>query len=164
MVAVTMSSPVENRRTGINSATLKPIITDIQSGLDLEKYQNEHATYKFATAVRDGISGQEQERQETRNGLHVTGFYKYSDEAFMHYVSYVADENGFRIVKNEHVPLVQAKENWLSDIATVDQEAFGKRTHYSIQRVPVENTNTFVERFDTDYKGAPIFDMEEAEN
>lgn len=66
--------------------------------LDEEDFAR-NAQYSFASAVDDGIHDNSQIRQETRDGLKVTGTYAYSDGYFKRTVNYEADENGYRVVR-----------------------------------------------------------------
>lgn len=55
--------------------------------------------YQFSSHVQDHISDLMQERYEHRNGLNVEGSYSYSDGYVMRTVKYVADENGYRVLR-----------------------------------------------------------------
>lgn len=66
---------------------------------ELLRKQAENAHYSFGTSVRDGIMDHELFRQETRDGLKLSGTYSSSDGFYRHTVQYEADENGYRIVK-----------------------------------------------------------------
>ncbi|KAE8738922.1 Cuticle Protein CPR RR Unclassified 25 [Frankliniella occidentalis] len=48
---------------------------------------------------------EQQVRQETRDGLNLAGLYSYSDGFFRRTVHYEADENGYRVTKEEVEPL-----------------------------------------------------------
>lgn len=63
------------------------------------KKQAESAKYEFSSNVDDQISGNQHNRQETRDGVNVKGSYSYSDGYFKHTVHYIADDKGYRIVK-----------------------------------------------------------------
>lgn len=58
-----------------------------------------NAKYKFSTSQNDGISDLLHERTETRQDGKVTGSYTYSDGFLLKKVKYVADENGYRIIR-----------------------------------------------------------------
>lgn len=72
-----------------------------QEQFDAQKFreQAEHAKYSFKTAVSDSVNDNSHIRQESRDGLKVTGLYSYSDGYFKRTVHYAADENGYRVVK-----------------------------------------------------------------
>lgn len=61
--------------------------------------QAKSAKYQFASNVNDQISGNQHNREETRDGVNVKGSYSYSDGYFRHTVHYVADDKGYRVVK-----------------------------------------------------------------
>lgn len=61
--------------------------------------QAESAKYSFSSDVQDDINGNLHQRQETRDGTKVTGSYTYEDGFFRRTVHYVADENGYRVIK-----------------------------------------------------------------
>lgn len=67
----------------------------------MEKKQNESAQYHFDSTVEDGINDGTIQRQEERNGTKVKGSYSYSDGYVRRKVYYEADENGYRVVKEE---------------------------------------------------------------
>lgn len=55
--------------------------------------------------MHDTINDHEHVRQETREGLALKGMYSYSDGFFRRTVHYVADEGGYRVVKEEIQPI-----------------------------------------------------------
>lgn len=57
------------------------------------------AKYYFSADVDDGISDLSQHRYEMRNGLDVKGYFSYSDGYQLRKVSYVADADGYRIIR-----------------------------------------------------------------
>ena len=65
----------------------------------IRKKQAENAKYSFQTSVTDTINDHQIVRQETRDGLKLTGVYSYSDGFYKRTVFYEADENGYRVVK-----------------------------------------------------------------
>ncbi|XP_052130513.1 glutactin, partial [Frankliniella occidentalis] len=67
--------------------------------------QAENAHYTFASAIDDKLTDNAQVRQETRDGLNLAGLYSYSDGFFRRTVHYEADENGYRVTKEEVEPL-----------------------------------------------------------
>ena len=60
------------------------------------------AKYYFSADVDDGISDLSQHRYEMRNGLDVKGYFSYSDGYQLRKVSYVADSDGYRIIRSVH--------------------------------------------------------------
>jgi hypothetical protein len=71
---------------------------------ELEK-QAKSAYYKFGTEVHDTINDHEHVRKEVREGLELTGMYSYSDGYFRRTVYYKADEDGYRVTKEEIQPV-----------------------------------------------------------
>ncbi|KAL7738243.1 hypothetical protein ACLKA6_006574 [Drosophila palustris] len=69
--------------------------------MEKEKEQNENAHYAYGSQVIDGINGGEMHREETRDGTKVTGSYSYNDGFVQRTVHYEADENGYRVVKED---------------------------------------------------------------
>lgn len=65
------------------------------------------AKYYFSADVDDGISDLSQHRYEMRNGLDVKGYFSYSDGYQLRKVSYVADSDGYRIVRYNSILLSQ---------------------------------------------------------
>ncbi|KAK9871993.1 hypothetical protein WA026_015238 [Henosepilachna vigintioctopunctata] len=68
---------------------------------DESKIQNQNAKYTFASDVKDTINGNVHQRHEQREGNKVTGMYTYEDGFFRRTVHYEADENGYRVVKED---------------------------------------------------------------
>ncbi|KAH8299418.1 hypothetical protein KR044_001285 [Drosophila immigrans] len=87
----------------VSVAFAAPLNDDIdqEEKLRLEKEQNESAQYAFGSQVRDGINDGEIQREETRDGTKVSGFYSYYDGFVKRKVHYEADENGYRVVKDD---------------------------------------------------------------
>lgn len=69
--------------------------------LELERQQNENAQYSFSSTINDDINDGSMDREETRDGKKVTGKYSYSDGFVRRTVHYEADENGYRVVKED---------------------------------------------------------------
>lgn len=65
----------------------------------LHEEQAKNAHYTFGTSIDDKINDHAIQRQETRDGLSLTGMYSYSDGFFRRTVHYRADEHGYRVVK-----------------------------------------------------------------
>lgn len=99
---VSDDAPPPRRGYAGHGGPKKPLSTEEDDEqLALEEEFNEaarSAKYSFASAVDDGIQDQSHIRQETRDGLKVTGTYAYSDGYFKRTVNYEADENGYRVV------------------------------------------------------------------
>lgn len=64
-----------------------------------EQKEAESAHYSFDSSIQDTINDHAITRSETRDGLALTGMYSYSDGFFKRTIHYVADENGYRVVK-----------------------------------------------------------------
>ncbi|XP_073833436.1 cuticular protein 51A [Musca autumnalis] len=82
------------------AAIAMPIEQD-EDKAELERIQNESAQYSFNSHIDDQINDGTIAREETRDGTKVTGMYSYSDGFVMRTVHYEADENGYRVVKEE---------------------------------------------------------------
>lgn len=67
----------------------------------MEEEQNKNAQYTFGSKVNDGINDGQIEREETRDGTKVAGSYSYRDGYVQRTVHYEADENGYRVVKED---------------------------------------------------------------
>lgn len=78
--------------------------TEPATSEELEE-QSRSAFYKFGTSVHDTINDHEHVRQEVREGLTLKGMYSYSDGFFRRSVHYEADEDGYRVVKEEIEPI-----------------------------------------------------------
>lgn len=61
--------------------------------------QNRSAKYAFNSVVSDTIFDNSHVREEVRDGLKLAGLYSYSDGFYKRTVHYVADENGYRVIK-----------------------------------------------------------------
>lgn len=62
-----------------------------------EEAKNAH--YSFSSSVQDSINDHAITRSESRDGLALKGMYSYSDGFFKRTVNYMADENGYRVIK-----------------------------------------------------------------
>ncbi|BFG03827.1 larval cuticle protein A3A [Drosophila madeirensis] len=69
--------------------------------LELERQQNESAQYSFNSNIDDQINDGSNSRTETRDGSTVQGSYSYTDGFVKRTVHYIADENGYRVLKDE---------------------------------------------------------------
>lgn len=99
----------------------------------LREEQARNAHYSFGTSIDDGINDHSIHRQETRNGLALRGMYSYSDGFYHRTIHYVADENGYRVTKEEIEPIgdgPQFNPNGTADVSTHDQH--NQNLHYSI--------------------------------
>merc|ERR1712083_49139 len=79
--------------------------TDDYNTEELTKEQNKNAKYSFGYRIQGEIKDGFMERQEEREGLAVRGQYSYSDGYFHHSVTYVADENGYRVTNMVSEPV-----------------------------------------------------------
>merc|ERR1712083_750196 len=79
--------------------------TDDYNTEELAKEQKKNAKYSFGYRIQDKIKDGFMERQEEREGLAVRGQYSYSDGYFHHSVTYVADENGYRVTNMVSEPV-----------------------------------------------------------
>ncbi|XP_017468520.1 PREDICTED: larval cuticle protein A3A [Rhagoletis zephyria] len=75
--------------------------TAAEEKAELERIQNESAQYSYGSNVQDNINDGAIQREETRDGTKVKGMYSYRDGYVMRTVHYEADENGYRVVKEE---------------------------------------------------------------
>ncbi|KAJ6646002.1 hypothetical protein Bhyg_01211, partial [Pseudolycoriella hygida] len=71
----------------------------------LLRKQAESAHYSFDSSIQDTINDHSISRQEVREGLALKGMYSYSDGFFKRTVHYEADENGYRVTKEEIDPI-----------------------------------------------------------
>ncbi|XP_016927780.1 uncharacterized protein Cpr51A isoform X1 [Drosophila suzukii] len=68
---------------------------------EYEKYQNENAQYAFNSKVDDKINDGQITRTEEREGGTVRGSYSYFDGFVKRKVEYIADKDGYRVLKDE---------------------------------------------------------------
>ncbi|KAG8224610.1 hypothetical protein J437_LFUL009173 [Ladona fulva] len=68
---------------------------------EIFREQARNAKYSFSSSVEDSLNDQMISKQETRDGLNVKGSYSYRDGYFERTIHYEADENGYRVVKEE---------------------------------------------------------------
>ncbi|XP_022192101.1 putative mediator of RNA polymerase II transcription subunit 26 [Nilaparvata lugens] len=99
---------------------------------EIHRHQAENAKYSFATAVNDGINDQQHIRQETRDGLKLSGLYSYSDGFYKRTIHYEADENGYRVINEEIEPIGNGPISDPSGTAEVSSDVGGASLRYSI--------------------------------
>ncbi|XP_017133137.1 uncharacterized protein LOC108149787 [Drosophila elegans] len=68
---------------------------------EMERYQNENAQYSFDSNVDDRINDGQIRREEQREGGTVRGSYSYFDGFVERRVEYIADKDGYRVLKDE---------------------------------------------------------------
>ncbi|KAH8400654.1 hypothetical protein KR009_000043 [Drosophila setifemur] len=68
---------------------------------ELERQQNESAQYSFNSNVDDKINDAQISRTEERQGGTVRGSYSYFDGFVQRTVEYIADKDGYRVLKDE---------------------------------------------------------------
>ncbi|XP_017094233.2 uncharacterized protein Cpr51A isoform X1 [Drosophila bipectinata] len=68
---------------------------------EAERYQNENAQYAFNSKVDDKINDGQITREEQREGGTVRGSYSYFDGFVQRRVEYIADKDGYRVLKDE---------------------------------------------------------------
>ncbi|XP_041450323.1 cuticle protein 21 [Drosophila obscura] len=78
-----------------------PIDQDEEDRLALEREQNENAQYSFNSNIDDQINDNQNTRTEERDGSTVRGSYSYQDGFVKRTVHYIADQNGYRVLKDE---------------------------------------------------------------
>ncbi|XP_064551869.1 larval cuticle protein A3A [Drosophila montana] len=88
LVSVAVAAPVEDQ-----------LNAEEQRALEAE--QNANAQYQFNSNIDDKINDGAITREESRDGTKVTGSYSYTDGFVKRTVHYEADENGYRVVKDE---------------------------------------------------------------
>lgn len=95
----------QNRKKVVGNSqvftTEKPRTTTEPATPEEIEEQSKSAYYKFGTSVHDTINDHEHVREEVREGLALKGMYSYSDGFFRRTVHYQADENGYRVLKEE---------------------------------------------------------------
>ncbi|XP_034244977.1 RNA polymerase II degradation factor 1 [Thrips palmi] len=94
--------------------------------------QAKNAQYTFASSVDDKLTDNSQLRQETRDGLNLAGLYSYSDGFFRRTVHYEADENGYRVVKEEVEPIGDGPQLNPNGAAEVQAQISGQNFGYRI--------------------------------
>ncbi|BES89040.1 Insect cuticle protein [Nesidiocoris tenuis] len=105
---------------------------DVDVELEAKK-QAESAKYSFASAVSDTVNDNSQVRKEVRDGLKVSGLYSYSDGFFKRTVFYEADENGYRVVKEESEPIGHGPEFHPDGEIEVNSQQSGSSLRYKIR-------------------------------
>ncbi|XP_033252227.1 uncharacterized protein LOC117191480 [Drosophila miranda] len=74
---------------------------DEEDRLELERQQNENAQYSFSSNIDDQINDNQNTRTEERDGGTVRGSYSYTDGFVKRTVHYIADKDGYRVLKDE---------------------------------------------------------------
>ncbi|XP_030387075.1 cuticle protein 21 [Scaptodrosophila lebanonensis] len=97
---------------------------------EMERIQNESAQYSFDSNIDDGINDGTLRREETRDGTKVTGSYSYSDGYVHRTVFYEADENGYRVIKEDTKEIGEGPQFNADGQADVEGSLIGK---YSIK-------------------------------
>lgn len=98
----------------------------------LREEQARNAHYSFGTSIDDRINDHSIHRQETRDGLALRGMYSYSDGFYHRTIHYVADENGYRVTKEEIEPIGDGPQYDPNGTADVSTQLHNKNLHYSI--------------------------------
>lgn len=101
MTTTTTETPIIKTEVPIIRTTTRPLTTTEPATEEELEEQAKSAYYKFGTSVHDSINDHEHVRSEVREGLALTGMYSYSDGFFRRTVYYKADEDGYRVVKEE---------------------------------------------------------------
>ncbi|PSN44750.1 hypothetical protein C0J52_10734 [Blattella germanica] len=94
--------------------------------------QAENAKYSFDAAITDNIMDHSHVRKESRDGLAVSGLYSYSDGYYKRTVHYRADENGYRVTKEEVEPIGEGPQVNLDGDAVVSTNVGGVDNKYRI--------------------------------
>lgn len=98
----------------------------------LREEQAKNAHYTFGTSIDDKINDHSIHRQETRDGLALHGMYSYSDGFFRRTIHYQADENGYRVVKEEIEPIGDGPQFNPNGTADVSANLHNNHLSYSI--------------------------------
>ncbi|XP_058464850.1 uncharacterized protein LOC131438692 [Malaya genurostris] len=93
------------RQDSVNSSVLVKKSERQQHDETLEEIQAKSAQYSYDSSINDSINDQTVTRQETRDGLALKGMYAYSDGFYKREVHYVADDKGYRVVKEIMIPI-----------------------------------------------------------
>ncbi|KAH8348167.1 hypothetical protein KR084_004953 [Drosophila pseudotakahashii] len=97
---------------------------------EYEKYQNENAQYSFNSNVDDKINDGQIKRTEEREGGTVRGSYSYFDGFVKRHVEYIADKDGYRVLKDEMEDVGNGPQFNPDGQADVEGSLIG---HYSIK-------------------------------
>lgn len=109
---------------------ISPEEAEEQEKLEFERAQNENAQYSFNSKVEDNINDGAIQREETRDGTKVKGMYSYRDGWVSRTVYYEADENGYRVVKEDTQEIGDGPQFNSEGQADVEGSLIGK---YSIK-------------------------------
>ncbi|XP_058838348.1 uncharacterized protein LOC131694025 [Topomyia yanbarensis] len=102
------SIPIRNDRDGQDTENNNVFAKKSDRHQDdetLEEIQAKSAQYSYDSSINDSISDQTVTRQETRDGLALKGMFAYSDGFYKREVHYVADDKGYRVVKEITIPI-----------------------------------------------------------
>ncbi|XP_031633701.1 uncharacterized protein LOC116347281 [Contarinia nasturtii] len=122
--------------TAEKSLPVKPVArgpfieTEEQRLLREEQAKNAH--YTFGTSIDDKINDHAISREETRDGLALRGMYSYSDGYFRRTIHYEADQNGYRVVKEEIEPIGDGPQYNPQGTADVSADLHDNHLSYSI--------------------------------
>lgn len=98
----------------------------------LREEQAKNAHYSFGTSIEDSINDHSIHREETREGLALRGMYSYSDGFYKRTIHYQADENGYRVVKEEVEPIGDGPQFNPTGTADVTANLHNNHLSYSI--------------------------------
>lgn len=153
-IAVVDAAPV--RVAPVRAAAAAPLTATAANTQEDELFEEQakNAQYSFASSVDDKLTDNTQVRQETRDGLNLAGLYSYSDGFFRRTVHYEADENGYRVVKEEVEPIGDGPQLNPNGAAEVQAQISGQNFGYRItaddikerketERVPVPQQQRF---------------------
>ncbi|XP_058464211.1 uncharacterized protein LOC131438313 [Malaya genurostris] len=93
------------QQDSVNTSVLAKKSEREQHDETLEEIQAKSAQYSYDSSINDSINDQTVTRQETRDGLALKGMYAYSDGFYKREVHYVADDKGYRVVKEITIPI-----------------------------------------------------------
>lgn len=98
----------------------------------IREEQAKSAHYTFDTKIDDKINDHTIQRQETRDGLALKGMYSYSDGFFKRTVHYEADENGYRVVREDVQPIGDGPQFDPNGTAEIQTNSHNNNLRYSI--------------------------------
>jgi hypothetical protein len=132
LVGLSMALPLTARDETLTTEELKALE---EERIALEQARSAH--YKFSTSIQDRISDLTNVREEVRDGLNVKGSYTSKDGYFERTIHYVADDKGYRVVKEVVTPLnVDGPKIDPHGTAQVRVDINGAGMSYAIKAVP----------------------------